>query len=78
MKRLPRADKNALFKLISELMSCGFRGSAQRVVDENIDEYIRAQINGNEWKFKCPRCGCRFANEISSKYYCYNCNAEMP
>lgn len=39
----PRVDNNKLFKLISELISCGFRGSCQFVANGHCRDYLREQ-----------------------------------
>lgn len=38
-KECPRADKNKLFKLVEALLTAGFRGSSQSVVDTHILQY---------------------------------------
>jgi hypothetical protein len=40
---MPRVDNNTLFPLVSKLITAGFRGSSQIVVDEHIREYVSAQ-----------------------------------
>ena len=45
-----RVDNNELFKLVSNLISAGFRGSSQKVVDKDIESY-NADI-----KNKCNTC----------------------
>lgn len=40
-------DKNQLYKLISDLIQVGFRGSAQEVMDYHIMDYYR-EVKGVE------------------------------
>lgn len=62
---IQRVDLNELYKLISELISCGFRGSAQEVVDEHITEYISnvSHLVVEELTLKCNCCGKEMTNE---------------
>jgi len=43
MNEILRVDNNDLHKLVSGLIVCGFRGSAQEVANEHIDKYLAAQ-----------------------------------
>ena len=42
MEPLPRLDYNKTHELITNLITCGFRGSAQDVVNRHIRDYLTA------------------------------------
>ena len=53
MTEMSRADNSELYKLVSGLIICGFRGSAQWVVNEHIENYLHKKNDGS---IKCINC----------------------
>ena len=78
MDEIIRADNNKLFPFVSELISAGFQGSSQEVVDREILEYLNKTASERRGTFfdqhlKCTGCRIKSVSILYQLIHCRDC-----